>query len=375
MVEQLPSVAHLTSVHQVDDIRIFVKECRSLAAAGFDVALIGPSPSDRETEGVKIMGVPAPANRIQRMTVTLWQVLKRAFQSKARICHFHDPELIPVGFLLKLAGRQVVYDVHEDYPRDIMHKDWIHPRMRRLMAGAADALEWGVTRLIDGTVAVTPDIADRFPKTKTITLRNFPSLDELGTNAPVPYKERPFKICYVGGLTVNRGVFDMVDGIGALDVDGIEEPRLALAGKFANAADETESQAKPGWARTDHLGWLDRDEIVRLFGNVRAGLVVLHATSAYERAYPIKLFEYMAAGLPTIASDFPLYREILDDGRCGLLVPPSDPKAMTEAIAWLFTHPDEAEAMGERARERVEAHYSWEAERHRLFDFYKKIAA
>ncbi len=375
MVERLPTIAHLTSVHQVDDIRIFVKECRSLAAAGFDVALIGPSPSDRETEGVKIMGVPAPANRIQRMTVTLWQVLKRAFQSKARICHFHDPELIPVGFLLKLAGRQVVYDVHEDYPRDIMHKDWINPHMRRLLAGAADVVEWGVTRVIDGTIAVTPDIAARFPKTKTITLRNFPSLAELGTKAPVPYQQRPFKVCYVGGLTINRGVFDMIDAIGALDTDGIDDPCLALAGRFANPSDEAESRAMPGWARTDHLGWQERDEVVRLLGNVRAGLVVLHATPSYQRAYPIKLFEYMAAGLPTIASDFPLYREILDDGRCGLLVPPSDPAAMTEAIEWLFTHPDEAEEMGERARERVEAHYSWEAERHRLFELYKQIAA
>lgn len=376
MVEALPSIAHLTSVHQIDDIRIFVKECRSLAAAGFDVALIGPASADREVEGVKILGVPKPKNRTHRMTVTLWQILKRAFKSKARICHFHDPELIPVGFLLKLAGRQVVYDVHEDYPRDILAKDWIHRSLRRAIAGTADALEWGVAHLIDGTVAVTPDIASRFPKAKTIMLRNFPSLDELRTKTPVPYQERPFKVCYVGGLTTSRGLLDMIDGIGELDAErhAIDTPHLALAGRFASAEDERSSKARPGWKRADHLGWVDRDGIARLFGEVRAGLVVLHATPCYERAYPIKLFEYMAACLPAIASDFPLYREILDDGRCGLLVPPSDPAALAKAIEWLFTHPDEAEAMGKRGRKRVEALYSWEAERHNLFAFYRKIS-
>lgn len=376
MVERLPSIAHLTSVHAVDDIRIFVKQCRSLAAAGFDVALVGPNFADEKIDGVKIMSVPMPKNRFQRMTVTLWQVLRRALKSKAQICHFHDPELIPVGFLLKLAGRKVVYDIHEDYPRDILTKNWIHPSIRRIMAAAANTVEWGIARSIDGTVAVTPDIASRFPNQKTITLRNFPSLSELRSEVKIPYQERPYKVCYVGGLTASRGLLDMIDGIGALDAEkhGIDTPSLTLAGRFASAEDEKLAMARPGWRRTDYLGWVNRDDVARLFGVVRAGLVVLHATPCFERAYPIKLFEYMAAGLPSIASDFPIYREILDNGRCGLLVPPSNPAALAEALEWLFTHPDEAQEMGTRGKERVERYYSWEVERQSLFDFYRKIA-
>ena len=116
----------------------------------------------------------------------------------------------------------------------------------------------------------------------------------------------------------------------------------------------------------DYLGWLDRAGIARLMANVRAGLVVLHPDRCFIDAYPIKMFEYMAAGLPVVASDFPVYREILDDGACGLLIAPVDPSALARAIEWIFAHPDEAQAMGEHGRRRVERLYTWQAEREKL---------
>jgi hypothetical protein len=163
-------------------------------------------------------------------------------------------------------------------------------------------------------------------------------------------------------------------------VDAAEQVRgggarsLLLAGEFASAAEEADARARAGWQRTEYLGWIDRTGIARLMANACAGLVVLHPNRCFVDAYPIKMFEYMAAGLPVVASDFPLYREILEDGRCGCLVPPADPAALARAIEWIFDHPAEAREMGEHGRRRVERLYNWQVEREKLVSLYRRLA-
>jgi glycosyltransferase involved in cell wall biosynthesis len=367
-------IVHITSAHRTDDDRIFHKECRSLAEHGLSVTVIGPGEERKARAGVDILGVPSPGrSRLRRMSVTLWRLLVRCLSLPADVYHFHDPELISVGFVLKACGRRVVYDVHEDYPQKILSKDWINPVLRRPLSMTMVAVETVAGRLFDGIIAVTPTIAARFPPAKTITLCNYPMLEEFSAAAGPPYSERAYQVCYVGGLSEVRGLFDMVAAAGL--IHGGAPQCLQLAGQFESGDEEKQSQAKPGWTRVDYRGWLDRPGIARLMANARAGLVVLHPNRCFIDCYPIKMFEYMAAGLPVVASDFPVFREILDDGACGLLVPAADPPALARAIEWVFAHPDEAKAMGEQGRRRVERLYTWEAERKKLFALYRQIAA
>jgi glycosyltransferase involved in cell wall biosynthesis len=368
-----PSIVHITSAHQTGDDRIFHKECRSLAANGFAVTVVGPGQGSESIAGVRIVGVPSfGGGRLRRMSATVCRLLIRCLRLPADVYHFHDPELITLGFALKLLGRRVVYDVHEDYPQKILTKEWISPIVRRPLSVMMAAVEALAGRLFDGIVAVTPTIADRFPPAKTTTLRNFPMLEEFPAAAGMAYGERPLRVCYVGGLSKTRGLLDMVRAAGL--AQGGAAQCLQLAGCFGDDEEEAQSRAEPGWARVDYLGWLDRAGIAQIMANVRAGLVVLHPDRCFMEAYPIKMFEYMAAGLPVVASDFPVYREILDDGACGLLIAPADPPALARAIEWILAHPDKAEAMGEQGRQRVSTLYTWAAERQKLFDLYRRLA-
>ena len=373
MTNRAPLVAHLTSVHEVDDDRIFTKECRTLAAAGFDVMLIGPAAADSEVDGVRIRAVPVPSGRLPRMTATVWKVLMAALRSKAEVCHFHDPELIPVGMLLKLLGRRVVYDVHEDYPQKILDKTWIPALLRRPLAAGMAGIEAIAARLLDGIVAVTPTIENRFPPAKTVRLANFPMLEEFSAEPRTAYRDRPLQVCYAGLLAEQRGLFDMIAA--AKQVEGGADRSLQLAGAFDSDATEAASHAMAGWQKVNHLGWLDRQGIADMLSSARAGVVMMHPVPCYIACYPIKMFEYMAAGLPVIGSDFPVFRELLDDGRCGLLIPPGDPKALAEAIEWIFTHEDEAEAMGVHGRRRVEQLYTWQAESAKLVELYRRLTS
>jgi len=108
-------------------------------------------------------------------------------------------------------------------------------------------------------------------------------------------------------------------------------------------------------------------------GQSRCGLVVMHDTPSHREALPVKLFEYMSAGLPVIASSIPKWQSIVEEHRCGLVVDPLDIDEIAAAIEWIFEHPEEAEAMGERGREAVEDQFQWSSQGEKLISFYDKI--
>ena len=366
-----PKVAHLTSVHYAFDTRIFHKECRTLAAAGYDVVLIAPNDRDEAEDGVQIRAVPKPTGRPGRMTRTTWQILRAAWRERANVYHFHDSELIPVGVLLALCGRRVIYDVHEDLPLQISGKFWIPGWMRWTVSRAAAVLEALGSQVFRGIVAATPAIAARFPARKTVTVQNFPVVGELASSRRRPLAERPPNAAYIGMIEVIRGIREIVASF-ALVRESLNA-RLVLGGKFDPPELVDSVRQIPGWSKVDFLGWQSRKEVAELLANVRVGLVVLHPRPNYLDSYPVKLFEYMSAGLPVVVSDFPLWRQIVEDAGCGLVVDPLDPGSIAEAVQWLLENTEEAEAMGERGRKAIDTKYNWSAEAEKLTQYYRHI--
>lgn len=366
-------VVHLTSVHQWTDARIFLKECQTLATAGYAVTLVAPAAPDQECAGVSLRGVARPRDRWERLLKTTRRVARRALEQEARICHIHDPELLPVGLALKLRGRRVVYDVHEDYPAVILNKHWIPRAVRWPLSVAARLVEWGAALALDGIVAATPAIARKFPAHKTVVVQNFPRAEEFDSTQSPPYADRPLVVCYSGLLSEHRAIREMIAAMALLPVDlGC---RLVLAGRFEPPALQHEVQREPGWQFVHYHGWLSRSQVRDLLNCSRVGLVLCYPDSQYFEAQPTKLFEYMAAGLPVIASDFPLWRQIVDSARCGLLVDPRDPHQIADAIQWILCHPYEAEEMGTRGRQAALARYTWDSEARVLLDLYEQLIA
>jgi glycosyltransferase involved in cell wall biosynthesis len=364
-------VCMLTSVHSAFDVRIFEKEARSLSAAGYDVTIVVPHGSDEESCSVRVKAVAHPRNRKRRMTTTVWEVYRMAVGLGASVYHFHDPELIPVGLLLKLRGKRVLYDVHEDLPRDILDKDWISPVLIRLVAKAGAATEAIGGLVFDGIIAATPTIATRFPSRKTILVQNFPQASLQEANGFQPYSERPRIASFVGGMTRHRGAREMVVAMSKLPESS--NANLVIAGLFDPPALEQELHALPGWARVDYRAWQPRTKIDRLLNQSRLGLVLFHPFQNYMEAQPNKLFEYMSAGIPVIASDFPMWRQIVDKAGCGILVDPLDTLAIANAIQWIFDHPVEAEEMGRRGLAAVRSRYNWPYEEQKLLGFYSRL--
>ena len=372
-------IAHLTNVHPRGDTRIRVKEVGTLAQVfGEPVALIvqdGKGDSVEEGGRVRVIDTgPPPGNRLARMTMGVWRMGRATLATRPQVAHFHDPELMMLGFALKCLGYRVVYDAHEDVPRQILMKFWLPAWVRRPVSWVMALIEWLAGRVFDGIVSAVPEIAGRFPSTKTVLVQNFSIPAEFETEKAISYQERPPHFAYVGAISLLRGVREMVEALGR--VHSNDRVRLRLAGVFQPAALQAEIETMPNWVQGEFLGWTDRRQTAELLGSVRAGLVTLHPTQNYQDAYPVKMFEYMVAGLPVIASDFPLWRRLMErGGKCGILVNPQDPQAIAQAMQWILEHPAEAEEMGRRGREAARRYYNWDREADKLIALYQNLLA
>ncbi|HEY2120602.1 MAG TPA: glycosyltransferase family 4 protein [Candidatus Acidoferrum sp.] len=365
-------VVHLTSVHSPLDHRILHKECRSLARAGFHVTIIGPHTKDFVKDQVHIKSIQAQPSRVKRMTGTAWQIYREAQLQAADIYHFHDPELIPIGLLLRASGKRVIYDIHEDAPREMFSKYYLPLWSRRLVAWTVESIENLACGRFSALVATTPTIAERFRfiNQRTVVVRNYPYPEEIISAQPeLSWNERRHSVAYVGGITIERGILEMVKAM-ALLPDSILGTLELVGNQIPSFADPEKLHAHPGWARVVHHGILEQPDVFSLLHNVRAGLAVLHPTPNFRESIPVKFFEYMGAGIPIIASDFPAWRRILDDCSCAIFVDPMNPKAVARAIEFLLTHPVEAEAMGRRGRDAMLNRYNWQTEATTLLNLY-----
>lgn len=363
-------VVHITSVHPPYDTRIFHRECKSLLKICENVVLIAPHDQDEVVDGIAVRAVPQPCNRIQRMVKTSWFVLRRAIRERSVVYHFHDPELIPVGILLKLCGKRVIYDVHEDVEADILDKYWIPRALRKPISKLFTIFELITSHFFDAIIAATPKIAERFPRGKTYVVQNFPRKDEM-IKLSRPYGKRPNKIVYVGSITLIRGIREMVQAISL--IPDLYAAELVLVGPFSPAELHKEIANCEGWDRVSYLGWQPRDKIKDLLNDSRVGLALFHPAANHLDAQPNKLFEYMNAGLPVIVSNFPAWNELMEKTRCGITVDPLDPMEIARAIQWMLDNAEEASDMGKRGQEWTVSRFNWEHESSVLYAVYKKL--
>lgn len=364
-------IAHLTSVHPRYDTRIFLKQCRSLAGAGYDASLVVADGNGDETKDrVKIYDVGRSKGRVDRMTRTVRRVLAKAKELDADIYHLHDPELIPIGLILKRMGKKVIFDSHEDLPKQLLGKHYLNRPAKMFLSKSVSLFEGFACRRFDAVIAATPFIRDKFAEinSNTIDINNFPMLGELASEQ-IDWSSKQSQICYVGGIGTIRGIREMVRAMEFVATD----VRLQLGGTFSEKSVENEVKEYPGWNKVDELGWLDRAGVRDVFKRSMAGLVTLRPIINYIDALPVKMFEYMSAGIPVIASDFPLWREIVEGNDCGVCVDPLNPEEIAGAIDIIMNNPDRAEQMGRNGQKAVQEKYNWGIEEKKLLGLYERL--
>lgn len=362
-------ICHLTSAHPRFDTRIFVKQCMSLAKKYEFYLVVADGKGNDKIQNVNIIDVGIFSGRKNRILNATQAVYSAALKLNADVYHLHDPELMPIGLKLKKNGKKVIFDAHEDLPNQIMSKHYLNKFSKKLLSFLVSKYESYACSKLDGIIAATPFIRDKFFKINksTIDINNYPKLEEFSSIPKDTLKEN--QVCYIGGLADVRGIVEMVKAINLTE----STAKLTIAGNFADKNLEKSVMAMEGWNKVNFLGYVGRDKIRNTLASSIAGLVVLHPTRSYLDSLPVKMFEYMCAGIPVIASDFPLWREIVDDAKCGLYVDPLSPLDIAASISYIHDHPVEAQQMGENGRKAVLEKYNWNIEEAKLFNFYEKI--
>lgn len=354
-------------MHKDLDVRIFLKECVSLAQAfpDYEVHLILPGVVERVEQGVWVHSVPKhQGSRLQRMWHTVNKIYKKALGLDACIYHLHDPELLRIATKLKRKGKKVMYDAHEDLPRQMLGKSYLP--MKKWASYVFEWYENFVVRKLDGVVTATPFIRDRFStiNPNVLDINNFPLLSEIEfSNEVVGSKNH---ICYIGGVTPIRGISELVSAMAQTDVT------LELAGSI-QADFLSILETNPGWKGVLAHGHVSREESAKIRQRAFAGVVTFLPYPNHINAQPNKIFEYMASGIPVIGSHFPLWRVLIEDNRVGVCVDPNNPQSIAAAILYLKNNPDMAQEMGAVGKRLVREKYNWDIEAQKLIVFYQKL--
>ncbi len=363
----------LTSVHTVWDTRIYHRQALSLAEAGYQVTIIATQNNDSgqtSLESVNATYIHRPKWRFGRV-VNWFHFIRLALKSRADIYHFHDPDLLFVGLVIKwLTGLPVIYDCHEPYREAIEEKAWIPKPIRSLVGALYDRIEQFFSRFMSAVIIANPSQQNHFPQ--AVLVANFPKLNPFDLDTEPDYNSA--QLVYLGQLSQARGIIDLIEAHRLLEGN---RPKIVLMGHFADedtrlALERLTKKHNLG-DTVQYLGVVAYDRGIEVLTQSSIGVIPFRAMPALRLAIPTKMFEYMACGLPVVASDLLPIAPYIQDADCGLVVPPQNPQAFAKAIGYLLSHPEEARRMGENGRRAVIEKYSWNSEAKKLLELYESL--
>jgi glycosyltransferase involved in cell wall biosynthesis len=366
----------MTSVHPWDDTRIYNKMCRSLSTYGHSVTLLAPIEKFAVKHGVRVLPVKKAPNRILRMLIASHKILKIAWQIDADIYHFHDPELIFVGYILRKSGKKVVYDVHEDYSSSILSNDSIPKVLRKILSKLTCHTEQTLIPQLSGIVCATNGITEKLStfNSNVITVNNYPILSGL---SPVQTTEQgssvnhPFRLIYAGSISKARGIVELVNAVGI--VNQSDSCKLVLCGKYSPQDLESVVTNLPGYKHVEFLGQLSRSELQGELQQSQVGVVLFHPEPNHVESQPNKLYEYMEAGLPVLASNFDMWKRFIEINNIGTVTNPLDPKQIAFSIIQIMANYNKFQRMGINGNRLVNQKYNWDVEKLKLVDIYTKL--
>jgi len=270
---------------------------------------------------------------------------------------------------LRLFGKKVIYDIHEDVPEQILTKNWLRSIIiRKIVSFLFNGFEKLSCIFFNIIIAATPDIAKKFPSKKTITLRNFPILELIDKAEPLSINKQTSIIIYIGGLTEIRGIKEIIQSMRFVG----DRAKLWLLGKWESKEFKKKCENLKGWKHIKYLGHAPYGKHYSFIKRANIGIINFLPLPNQQTAMPNKPFEYMACSLPIIMSNFPYWKEVF--GKCALFTNPHNPKDIAEKILYLLNNPNEAKKLGENGRRVILKKYNWENEGKKLLEVYEKLS-
>jgi len=364
-----PVICHFTIAHSSLKSRSFHREFLPLAQAGIVVRYVSPAAIDGLHDGIHFVPLPQRPARFNVLSNPA-RLIRTLLQQHADIYHFQDPQLLPIGLLLKLCFRKrVIYDAYEDFPSMAANKSSLPRGFRPIAAQLISATEALAARTLDAVTTADPLTIRRLARhrgSRKFVFYNFPNLNFF----PVPCnKEKRFDLVYRGGLSERAGTFLLLDAVRRVANDH-PSIRLLLIGYSDSLEVERQLRARIAvlglTPNVEIRGRIPHEEMAGALAEARIGVSPLLDIPKFRLNIPVKIFEYWACGLPVIASDLTPSRPFIRNSEAAILFPPGDANALALALASLLAHPSRASEMGQRGRALIEQRLNNALESHKL---------
>lgn len=358
------NILHISTAHEPDDVRVFQKECVSLARSGYSVSFLVPCEFSKKVSGVDIINLPSKRGRLFRFLIMPLLAFYRALFMEADLYHVHDFELWPVAVLLRAFGKKVVVDVHEDVPAQIIQRDWIPSFLRRPLSMVAKFLENNLSRIVTGLIVVDDSLYKRFIRyqANVVIVRNYPIVDPSKSNHEVSYDEQPFNVWSLGGATDERCVGTIISAS-----EQFQAGEISVAGGINGSYREFDWHK----SRCRYVGRLDKPKVNEVYQQASVLIVMFSDQPNHQEIKSNRLYESMLAGKPVIVSNLNNWQDFIERHKCGIAVEPSSSESLSSAIQFLRDNPGEASEMGIRGKRAVERELNWATQFRALKDFYK----
>lgn len=363
-------IVHITSVHVVDDVRILKKQCTSLSRMGIKTSLLVRHSREETIDGVIIKPLLIIKNRFLRMLRAIYPTIRIALKENGNLYHLHDPELLITGQCLRLFGKKVIFDMHENLRTDIGAKHYIPAFIRPVIAALWKISERILFYKIPVIFAESSFKKDYEWMMDTVDILNMP-ITETIFRIKVP-KKHVFTMVYCGEISVDRGTLVMLRIIQILKERDISV-KLFCVGRDATSHFKN---AIKQYGVDDRVQYIDRvspENAWKMTAACHIGLALIQPEPKNIGTFFTKIPEYMALGLPVIASDFPVIKQVIETSECGICVDPRRPEEAVDAIEYLFHNPSICKKMGERGRETTIGEFNWKNEEKKLITFYNRV--
>jgi glycosyltransferase involved in cell wall biosynthesis len=360
----------LTTAHSVFDARIFHKQAKSLANAGYDITLIAQHIKNEVVDGVNIIALPNFFNRIRRFTY-IPKVCEYALMQRAVIYHFHDPELIPVGYFIKsfLPSTKVVFDMHEDFPELMLTKPWLPPILRPPMRNVMHIIQRTACITFDAVITPTIPLSRKIrPAKKLVTIPNYPNV-EMFTCIK---QAKRYDVIHLGTISPFRlnFMFEVATNLVAMGY----RVKWLFVGIADSSIEWAQQNLNPKIIDLFHfIGRVPHAEVSRYLNQAKIGINYHPYEERFLVAIPMKLFEYMLCGLPCISSALPLVRDIILDGKTGYLVYSNKSSDFAKCIVYLLENSQLADSIGRNGRDLALEKYTWQKAELELLKLYRDL--
>lgn len=365
-------VAVISTVHDTYDNRIYYKQLAALRQH-FDVRYF--TPLAQTPDEPWIVPLNKGTGKLARVMTHL-SLVRRLPSWRADLYLLHDPELLPLGLALRLFGRRVIWDMHEDTANDIMTKTYLSSPLRWLMSRLYRAIQDLSARTLDGFILAEDSYTEQFPvDVRTCVVHNYPVLQRL--QAHCNSAKTPRSLVYIGSISRNRGIFQLLDIVTEIRRH-FADVRLRLIGPFTDAVLERDVRqliATRGLeTNVEILGAIRNADALPLVAQSMIGLALLLPEPNFERSLPTKMFEYMGLGLPVAVSNFPLWRDIVVGTDSGVALDPFDTSGASAVLMDILSDDARYEVLAANAARAAE-NYSWDSEQERFIAFLEERLA